>query len=368
MNLANTITEVEQPVGNRQEGGPRVIARTTKSGFMSSSTTSPDLPPSAVMMQMLVGKYVAQAISVAAELGIADLLRDGERSTADLAAASVAHEPSLYRLLRALASVGVFTETGPRHFAMTPLAECLRSDGPDSLRALARAWAMPLTWDAWREFSHSVRTGEPAVRKLGIDNPFEYLKDHPSEGAIFNDAMTQFSRQSAGAVADAYDFSRFHRLVDIAGGHGYLLATVLDRNPHLNGVLFDLPEVIASAPAGRYQTVTGNFFESVPEGADAYMMKHIIHDWNDERCATILHNCHRAMAAEGRLLIVEMVIPPGNDQFFGKWIDLEMLAIPGGKERTGDEFRTLFASAGFELTEIIDTTAPVSIVEGRPIR
>ncbi len=333
---------------------------------MSASAGARDLPASAVMMQMISGKFVSQAIAVAAELGIADLLKDGERSTADLAAASGAHEPSLYRLLRALASAGVFTETGPRRFALTPLAECLRSDTPDSLSMMARFWAMPMVWDAWREFSYSVRTGEPALRKLGIENPFLYLKHHPEQAELFNHAMSQFSRHAAPAVADAYDFSRFHSIVDVAGGHGALLGTVLERNPHLKGVLFDLPEVIAGAPAGRYETAAGSFFDSVPAGADAYMMKHIIHDWDDERSATILRNCHRAMTKDGRLLVIEMVIPPGNDPFPGKWLDLEMLAIPGGKERTEEEFRALFEAGGFELTQIIPTAVPVSIIEGRP--
>src|SRR5579883_3477580 len=188
-----------------------------------SAASARELPAPTVLMQMLSGKWVSRAISVAAEFGIADLLREGERSTADLAAAANVHEPSLYRLLRALASVGVFAETSPRHFQLTPVAECLRSDVPGSLRAMARFVAAPISWDAWRELSHSVRTGETAMRRLGIENAFDYLQAHPAESAIFNDAMTEFSRQSAPAIADAYDFSGIRTLVDIAGGHGLLL-------------------------------------------------------------------------------------------------------------------------------------------------
>ena len=335
---------------------------------MFGSAGSRELPASAVMMQMINGNLVASAIGVAAELGIADLLRDGERSTADLAAGAGAYDPSLYRLLRALASLGVFTETGPRRFALTPLAECLRTDVPDSLNVISRFNSTPLHWDAWREFAHCIRTGETALKKLGIENGFTYFKDHPDEAALFNDAMTRFSRQTAPAVTDAYDFSGFQTVVDIGGGHGYLLATVMERNPGVRGILFDLPEVVAGAPAGRYETVTGSFFDSVPAGADAYMMKSIIHDWDDERSAIILRNCHRAMAPEGRLLVIDMVIPPGNGPHFGKLLDLQMMALPGGKERTTEEFRALFASAGFELMQIVPTAVPVSIIEGRPIR
>lgn len=343
---------------------------------MSALAGARELPASAVMVQMLAGKFVSRALAVAAELGIADLLREGERSTADLAAAAGAHEPSLYRVLRALASIGVFTETGPRRFALTPLAECLRSDVPDSLRAMAQLWSIPMAWDAWRELSHCVRTGETGMQPLGIENPFTYLQQHPEQAAVFNDAMTQFSHQTAPAVAEAYDFSRLRKLVDVGGGHGYLLTTVLQQYPELRGVLFDLPQVIEGAHTvigkssafGRCEVAAGNMFQSVPEGADAYMMKHIIHDWNDERCGVILGNCRRAMAPDGRLLVVDMVIPAGNDPFFGKLLDLEMMAIPGGKERTEEEFRALFAASGFELVKVHATAAPVSVIEGRPVR
>ena len=201
------------------------------------------------------------------------------------------------------------------------------------------------------------------------------MQSHREYATIFNEAMTEHSRQSATAVAAAYDFSGIRKLVDVAGGHGLLLTTVLERYPQVHGMLFDLPNVIEgaqaairkSAAAERCETATGDFFQMVPTGADAYMMKHIIHDWDEEQSATILRNCHRAMASTGRLLVVEMVIPAGNEPFAGKWLDLQMMAIPGGRERTADEFRSLFATAGFEITRIVGTAAAVSVIEGRRI-
>jgi hypothetical protein len=337
---------------------------------MSATPGARELPASAQFLQMLAGKWVSRAISAAADLALADHLKDGPRTTADLAAACGAREREVYRLLRALASVGIFEERAPRQFAMTPLAEPLRSDVPDSLRNMARFTAMPLTWRAWEPLTESVRTGKTGLSQIGIPNAFDYLREHPEESEIFNAAMTDFSRQAADAVADAYDFSRFRKLVDIAGGHGALLKTILGRYPGLTGVLFDMPHVIEGARAGLPATCSaeaGDFFKAVPGGADGYMLKHIIHDWDDEPAAAILRCCRQAIAPGGRLLVIEMVIPAGNEPHFGKLLDLEMLAIPGGLERTEQEFRQLFATAGFELTAVIPTRSPVSVIEGRPV-
>jgi hypothetical protein len=210
---------------------------------------------------------------------------------------------------------------------------------------------------------------------MGIDNAFDYFQSHPEEGEIFNDAMTSLSRMAAPAIAEAYDFGRFGKLVDVAGGHGLLLTTVLRRYPALHGILFDLPEVVAGAggairAAGvedRCEIAAGDFFRAVPEGADAYMLKSIIHDWDDERAAAILRTCRRAMAPGGRVLVVEMLVPPGNEPGFSKLLDLEMLAIPGGRERNAEEFRDLFAAAGFELTAVAPTRSPMCVIEGRPL-
>jgi hypothetical protein len=342
----------------------------TEGKFMSATPGARELPASAQFLQMLAGKWVSRAISAAADLGIADQLKDGPRTAAELAAACGAREREVYRLLRALASVGIFEERAPRQFAMTPLAEPLRSDVPDSLRNMARFTGMPMTWRAWEPLTDSIRTGKNGMSQIGVPNPFDYLRDHPEESEIFNAAMTDFSRQAADAVVEAYDFGRFRKLVDVAGGHGALLKTILARNPGLSGVLFDMPHVIEGARAGLPATCSaesGDFFKAVPAGGDAYLLKHIIHDWDDEPAAAILRCCRKAIAPDGRLILVEMVIPAGNEPHFGKLLDLEMLAIPGGLERTEQEFRQLFATAGFELTAVIPTPTPVSVIEGRPV-
>ena len=331
-----------------------------------------EVPAGLQVVQMLTGKWLSQAISAAAELGIADQLAHGPQSVEHIAAATGAHAPSVYRLLRALASVGVFAETDDRRFTLTPLAETLRSDSPGSVRNTARFFGGRLVHGSWAEIVNTIRTGETGVKLAFGAEAFEYLEANPAESALFNAAMTDYSRQEGAAVAQTYDFSRLNRLVDIAGGHGFLLQTVLQRNPHLTGVVFDLPHVIESAgPAiasygldGRLGTATGDFFQSVPAGADGYLLKHIVHDWDDERAAAILRNCHDAMAPNGRLLVIEVVIPPGNEPSFGKLLDLEMLSVAGGRERTEGEYRELFAAAGFRLAGVYPTASPVSIVEG----
>lgn len=329
----------------------------------------------ATMMQMLAGKWISASLSVVAELCIADQLANGAKTPEQLAAAVSAHAPSLYRVLRALASVGVFAETEGGRFALTPLAECLRSDTPDSVREFARFMAIPGASRSWEQLLHCVKTGGTGLQKaFGAENPFDYFHTHPDEAAIFHRAMTDNSRQSAPAVAQSYDFGKFHQVVDVAGGRGLLLATILQRHPNLKGVLFDLPQVIAGANDalasyglnGRCRTVAGDFFQAVPAGADAYLLKHIIHDWDDERSVAILRNVRKAIDTSGRLLVVEVVIGPGNEPSFGKLLDLEMMVIPGGRERTADEYRDLFAAAGFRLTGIHATPAPTSIIEGLP--
>jgi hypothetical protein len=316
------------------------------------------------------------SISVAAELGIADLLAGGDKTAEELAEATSAHAPSLYRLLRALSSVGIFAEGAGGRFTLTPLAQCLRRDAPDSMRNCALLFGLPMAWGSWGEFRNTIRTGETGMKTVfGITDGFEYLSQHPEEAAIFDGAMTDYTRQNAPAIAAAYDFGRFRKLVDIAGGHGLLLSTVLRRYRGVRGVVFDLPHVIegakqAIAEAGltsRCDAVAGSFFEAVPEGADGYMLKSIIHDWDDERALAILRNIRRAIRPEGRLLLLENVIPTGNGPSFGKWLDLEMLVLPGGRERTEAEYRDLFAAAGFRLTGVTPTACPASVIEGMPV-
>ncbi|HEV7281004.1 MAG TPA: methyltransferase [Pirellulaceae bacterium] len=332
------------------------------------------LPPQEQMNRMLTGYWVSQTLYAAAKLGIADLLVDGPRSADDLAAATNMHAPSLYRLLRAAASVGVFAEDGERRFSLTPLAECLRSDAPQSQRGLAIMNGEE-HYRAWGELLYSVQTGKPSFDHLYGMPIFEFLSKNPEPAAVFDEAMVGVHGRETAAMLEAYDFSGIGTLADIGGGNGSLLSSVLQKVPAMRGLLFDLEGVTARAKerlraaglADRCEVASGSFFQSVPSGADAYLMRHIIHDWDDERAATILKNVHRAMKPESRLLLVEMIIPPGNDPSFGKLLDLTMLILPGGKERTEAEYRRLFAACGFELTRIVPTDSEISVIEGRKI-
>ncbi len=328
-------------------------------------------PPAAFLTQILMGSLASQALYVAAKLGIADLLADGPKTTEQLAKASSTDAPSLYRVLRALASIGVFTEHDKGTFAMTATAEPLRSDAPNSLRDVTIFWGEDWHWEVWGKILYSVRTGKSAWAQTHGDEVFEYFGKNPEAAQIFNRAMSSFTGVAADAVVDAYDFSEIETIVDIAGGHGRLLTGILEANPKMRGVLFDLAHVIAGAreqvakstAAERVEYANGDFFASVPDGADAYIMKHIIHDWDDERAITILKNIKRAMKAGGRVLLVEAVIADGNNQDFGKLLDLEMLVSPGGKERTADEYKELFERAGLRLTRIVPTKSPYSVIE-----
>jgi SAM-dependent methyltransferase len=326
-----------------------------------------------ILINLTAGKWVSQAIAVAAEFGIADLLKDGPRSAADIARAANVSEDGVYRLLRALGSVGLFAETGERRFRLTPLGKRLRTDSPEAIGGYARFVGHESTWQPWGELRHSVHTGEPAFDHVFAMPIFEYYAKMPQAAAVFDAAMTSISTFESQAVVAAYDFSDVGTLVDVAGGHGLLIAAILKANRKIGGILFDLPHVTAGAPAllqsrglvDRCQIVSGDFFESVPEGGDAYMMKHIIHDWDDERAIQILMNCHRAMRPGGKVLIVDAVIPTGNAAHFGKLLDLEMLVLtPRGRERTKLEFQNLLKRSGFRLRRVVPTETHLSVVEG----
>ena len=336
-----------------------------------NSASTETTPPAAFLTQILMGSLASQALYVAAKLGIADLLADGPKPIDQLAKSTNTDAPSLYRVMRALASVGVFTEQDERTFAMTATAEPLRSDAPNSLRDVTIFWGEDWHWQVWGKMIDSVRTGKPAWKQIHGDEVFEYFAKNQEAGEIFNRAMSSFSGIATNAVIDAYDFGGIETIVDIAGGHGRVLTGILQANPKMRGVLFDLPHVIAgarehvaaSSAAERVELVDGDFFTSVPEGADAYIMKHIIHDWDDERAITILKNIKRSMSLTGRVLLVEAVIAEGNNQDFGKLLDLEMLVAPGGKERTAAEYKELFSQAGLKLTRIVPTKSPYSVIE-----
>jgi hypothetical protein len=325
---------------------------------------------------MVTGCWISQALYVAAKLGIADLLQEGPQSCTRLAEATQTHVETLYRVLRALASVGVFVEDEAGRFRLTPLAEPLRTDAPGSLRAFAIMLGEPEHWRAWEGMLHSVRTGQPAFDQVFGIPLFQYFPAHPEAARIFDDAMTSRSAQENTAIIAAYDFTAAHTVVDVGGGQGSLLASILDVYPNVGGVLFDLPHVLAPArtriehagQAARWVFVAGDFFAAVPAGGDLYLLKKVIHDWDDERAQQILMNCHTAMAGTGRLLLIEPVIPPGNAPSFNKLLDLLMLVWnAGGRERTEREHQSLLASAGFRLSRVIPTSAGVSIIEAVPV-
>src|ERR687885_2897900 len=337
--------------------------------------TADETSPRDTLLRMTNAFQVSQAIYVAATLGIADLLEDGPKSADELAETTGTHAPTLYRLLRALASVGIFIETDGR-LGLTPLAEYLRTDTPGSLRAFAMLVGQQSFWRSWGHLLHSVRTGEPAFRKVHGTGPFEYWAGHPEEAAVFDAAMTSLSSGVVDAVVRSYDFSGISVLVDVGGGEGELLAAILAANPSLRGILFDQPHVVRSVGAlleragvaDRCEVVGGSFFEAVPTGADAYLLKSVIHDWDDEAAIDILRACRAAMDDRGgKLLVVERVIRAGNDPDPAKFSDLNMLVIPGGQERAADDFELLYAEAGFELSDIIRTGSPYNIIEGSPV-
>lgn len=331
-------------------------------------------PPEAVFFQLITGKWVTQAIASAARFGVADELKEGARGVDEIARAVGADEGALYRLLRALGSLGFFTEDGERRFALTPLGEKLVSDSPGSLRAFAMMMGLPETWNAWGAFDHSIRTGDSAFTHVFGKPFFQHLQENPESARIFDDAMTAISSTSNPAVAGALDWARFGRVADVGGGEGSLLCEILGHHDGVGGLLYDLPHVVATAEEvlaenplrPRVETRGGDFFVEVPEGADAYVMKHIVHDWGDTHCRTLLANCREAMPADGRVMIVESIIPPGNDPFPTKLLDLEMLVMcEGGKERTEREYRDLLASAGLALEAIHPTKGSLSVLEAR---
>jgi len=324
----------------------------------------------------LVGGYrISQAIYVVAELGIPDLLVGGPRNCNELAAETNTQAPTLYRVLRFLSGAGLFNEIGPQQFELTRLGSALRTDVPGSVRMFARLLMSESHWSPWSRLMHSLRTGETAFDHVHGVGVFQYLEKDSQLSAIFNEAMTSASIRSGTGIVEHYDFSGLRRIIDDGGGHGFFLATILKSNPALRGVLFDLPDVVAGAGQNlknsgvedRCKVVGGSFFDALPRGGDVYVLRQIIHDWDDDRALAVLRNCRAAMTGTEKLLIVERGIAPNpRDAMRVLHIDLEMLVNVGGMERTDAEYRSLFESAGFRLTRIIPLmdAAGFSVFEG----
>ena len=326
------------------------------------------------LRRLVAGYQVTQALHVAAVLGIADLLRDGPRPVAELAAETESHEDALYRLLRALAALGVLHEDEERRFALTPAGGALRSDAPDSIAGWAAFVGRPSYWQAWGALLHSVRTGENAFRHVHGTDVWRYRAERPEESVAFDRAMASLTRRAEAPLLEAYDFGRFRTAVDVGGGNGTLLAALLLRHPSLQGVLFDQPHVAEGARAtlatagvaDRCRVVGGSFFDAVPEGGDAYVLKMIVHDWEDDEAVRILRACRAALAGDGVVVVVERELERPNEGLDVKLGDLNMLVAPGGRERTASEYGDLFDAAGLELAGDTPTASGLHVLEARP--
>jgi O-methyltransferase domain/Dimerisation domain len=326
------------------------------------------------LSKLLMGFRVSQAIHVAATLGLADLLAPSPRTSSELADATNTHPLALYRLMRALASTGIFRECDHRRFELTRLGALLRSDVAGTYAPMAQLVGRPIYWEAWGDLLHAVRSGETAFNHVHGVDVWEYRASHPQEGEVFDCAMAALTDRFAAVVAEACNFDRFVNVVDIGGGDGTFLAKILTAHPSVYATLLDQPHVIARAAAsfeslglsGRCRAVGGDFFVSVPNGGDVYLMKSILHDWDDTASINILRVCREAMKPTSRLLVVEHVIGPPNTGAEGKFADLHMLALTGGRERTRDEFAALFDQSGIRLASVTPTTTPLFVIEGVP--
>jgi hypothetical protein len=331
--------------------------------------------PAAALRRLVNGYQISQAIHVAATLRLADLLAAGPRTSDELAIETESHAPSLYRLLRALASVGVVDEGDERRFSLTAVGACLRSDAPEPVGGWAAFVGRPYHWQAWGDLLHSVRTGENAFRHVHGVDVWEFRSAHPEEGTIFDAAMTAVAASVNRAILEAYDFGRFGTLVDVGGSRGALLAAILATHTSMQGVLFDQPHVVATAAelleqAGvvdRCRIEGGSFFDGVPEGGDAYLLKSVVHDWEDEDATAILRSCRRAIPSSGTLLLVERRLAAPNEGWDGKFSDLNMLVAAGGKERTHEEYAALLAAGGFRLESVMPTTSGFDVIEATAV-
>ena len=329
-----------------------------------------ELPPHAQLVHMATAHWVSHILYVAAKLSLADHLAGGPKRADELAAATKTHAPSLSRFMRTLAHLGLVTEHETQ-FALTGLGEALKVGAPGAARSAILTLASPWMTSGWERLLESVQTGRPGLEKaLGMPI-FDWLAQHPEDASLFSETMVSFHGAEPAAVAAAYDFSGMKTIVDVGGATGNLLTAILDKHPGPRGLLYDLPHVVRDAPkliqarglSDRVSIVSGSFFERVPEGGDAYLLSHIIHDWSEEQCVTILGHCRRVMQPSARVLIIEMVLPGANVPHPGKMLDMMMLVGPGGQDRTESDYGTLLNKAGLRLTKVIPTESAVSIVE-----
>ena len=335
------------------------------------STTGAAEAAIATMRHLIMGFRTTQLVSVAATLGIADILSRGPRTPAELAAEVGAEPGALYRVLRALASLGVFAETADGAFTMTPLAEALCSDAGASLRDVAMLYGDEWLWRAYGRMLHSVRTGRPSFDDVHGRTFYEYLDDDRGANAVFHQAMSGYSAQESAAIVEAYDFSRAATVVDVGGGHGALLTAILRAHEELTGIVCDLPSVVPGterhlAEAGlssRAVAIAVDFFRALPGGGGVYVLKSVLHNWDDDACVAILKACRRAMSRQARLIVAERVVPPGNVPSEAKLFDVNMMVVTGGRERTEREYAALLAAAGLRLTRVIATRSALSLVE-----
>jgi O-methyltransferase domain/Dimerisation domain len=329
------------------------------------------VPAPIAVLDMMTGAFFARAIYTAAKLGVADVLNDGPLTAEAIADRIDANPDAVGRMLRTLASRGIFAQQADGRFALTPLADVLRSDAPTSVRGLVLFWGDERHWEHWGQLPYAVRTGQPTVEALRGKPMFEFLDDDPEFAAIFNDGMTSASDMEIPTVLAAYDFTGMGAIVDVGGGHGRLLAAILRKWPRAHGILFDSETVVEGAPAvldaagvsDRCSVVGGSFFESVPSGGDAYVRKHIVHDWDESNVLQILRNVRAAMSSNAKLLVIESVVPDDDREHLSKTLDLEMLVVATGRERTANEYAELLRTAEFRFTRVIPTVGPTSIVE-----
>jgi hypothetical protein len=330
-------------------------------------------PAPAAMIEMILAGWTSQAITVAAQLGVADALADGPLPIDALAARVDADADALRRLLRALISRGIFRHRRDGRYELNSLADTLRSDAPASMKSAARFYGSQEQRERWTLLVDSVRTGTSVVPALRGKSSFDYLAEKPELAELFNQTMTSVSEMTTATVVAGYDFGAYPTIVDVGGGHGPLLAAILAAAPASRGVLYDLPPVVANAPsllrgqgvADRVVIAEGSFFDSVPGDGDAYVLKNIIHDWPDQKAVQILRNVRAAAGPRATVLLVEFVIPKHNRDFPGKWVDLEMMLNLGARERTAAEYRDLLSQAGFRMTRVVQTASPLSVVEAK---